>query len=173
MATYIPWSGFIPITVPLTALSLTYLSVVVRYLLTFIVAASLLLLSIYKATRYSSPWLTCVVCSLYGSSMFFSSPQSRNAPILLTSHTLSLASPPSCTLGLFVVAISLSLESLYINTVSASPISISSGTCFLGSKTLSSSVPRYTPKSVFLITLRHCVFPSCIMWVAPFYSIFI
>ena len=66
------------------------------------------------------------------------------------------------TLGSWVVAIIRSSESRYKNTSTGSPISMSWGTCFFGSSTRSSSLPRYTPNSTFFTTVRTCFSPNFI-----------
>ena len=75
-----------------------------------------MLLSRYNATRYSSPGITLQVCSLNGKNKSFSNPQSRNAPIFVTSFTFKTASSPIVIFGFAVVEIILSCESRYKNT---------------------------------------------------------
>lgn len=71
-------------------------------------------------------------CSLFfeRKQKVFSSPQSRNAPILPVSATFNTASSSNVIFGSCVVAIRRSDESLYKNTSTGSPTSTSFGTCF-------------------------------------------
>ena len=142
-------------TLPVTISSFLYgESVLKSSYIPFVLAHRRLLLSIYKVTRTSSPSCTFLTICLYGKNKSFSSPQSRNAPIFPTSFTLSTARPPNVSFGVFVVAMILSLESLYMNTFILSPGFTPSGTCLYGKSTLSSSVcdfERYIPKSTFFI----------------------
>ena len=91
--------------------------------------------------RYSLPSRTVCVCSLNGRNRSFSSPQSKNAPIEDRDTTFRTASPPNVNFGILVVAIRRSSESLYTKTSMASPVFISSGTCFFGRRMRPSSFP--------------------------------
>lgn len=128
-------------------------------------AQSLRLLSIYKVTSTSSPALTFLVISLYGRNKSFSSPQSKNAPILPTSNTGSTASCPNTSFGSLVVAIRRSLESRYKKISTLSPTRSPSGTCFAGKSTLVSSSgfsARYIPNSTFFTAVSSCFSPRFI-----------
>lgn len=65
--------------------------------------------------------------------------------------------------NIYKVPISLSLESLYTNTVRESPVSTSSSTYLPGSSTFSCSFPRYTPNSVLFTTISGCFLPISII----------
>jgi len=64
-------------------------------------------------------------CSFNGTSISLSKPKSTKAPILVIDLTSNKATSPTTAKGFFNVAISLSLESLYIKASTSSPTLIS------------------------------------------------